>query len=122
MSATYVDPVFVMTHPQDRTIRDYRSVVNAAGTAVIFERWGNAQGARAMVVAGTCMTTGPTSGGNTGDRSEVEHESRKMVPERVSPRSKRQQNTGCCILPAKKRGIPGLAVWNCQSECVVDRC
>jgi hypothetical protein len=39
MSATYVDPVFVMTCPQDPPVCDYRSVVNAAGTAVIFERW-----------------------------------------------------------------------------------
>ncbi len=43
MSAAYIDPVFLMTYPQATPVCDYRCVVNAAGTAVIFERWVNAQ-------------------------------------------------------------------------------
>jgi hypothetical protein len=41
MTIPYIDPVFVMTYPQNPPVDDYRCVVNAAGTAVIFERWGN---------------------------------------------------------------------------------
>jgi hypothetical protein len=41
MSAAYIDPVFVMIYPQNPPIDDYRCVVNASGTAVIFERWVN---------------------------------------------------------------------------------
>ncbi|MGH6796640.1 MAG: TolB family protein [Methylocella sp.] len=41
MGATYIDPVFLMSYPQD--VCDYRCVVNAQGTAVIFERWANPQ-------------------------------------------------------------------------------
>lgn len=43
MSATFIDPVFLMRYPQDPPVCDYRSVVNASGTEVIFERWVNAQ-------------------------------------------------------------------------------
>jgi hypothetical protein len=43
ISAAYIDPVFGMTYPQNPPVCDYRSVVNAAGTAVIFERWEDAQ-------------------------------------------------------------------------------
>ncbi|MGB6176735.1 MAG: hypothetical protein WBF43_10475 [Methylocella sp.] len=43
MGATYIDPVFLMHYPHDPPVCDYRSVVNAAGTAVIFERWKDPQ-------------------------------------------------------------------------------
>ena len=38
MSSTFVTPSYLMQYPQTPSVNDYRCVVNAAGTQVIFER------------------------------------------------------------------------------------